>query len=129
MTTKEAIQKALDKGVSIDQMTLSSDSNGSMPIFDETGKLIKLAVGDIQNLYSDWKDLVKEGFAVEEILTLVTSNPAKRIGVYQTKGSIEEGKDADLLILSRDLEIETVMAKGQRMVHQGKVMVRGTFES
>jgi beta-aspartyl-dipeptidase (metallo-type) len=129
MTTKEAIQKALDEGVSIDQITLSSDSNGSMPIFDETGKVIKLAVGDIQNLYLEWRDLVKEGFAFEEILKLVTSNPAKRIGVYQTKGSIEEGKDADLLILSRDLEIETVMAKGQRMVHQGKVMVKGTFES
>jgi beta-aspartyl-dipeptidase (metallo-type) len=129
LTTKQALQKALDDGVSIDQITLSSDSNGSMPIFDETGKVIKLAVGDIQNLYLEWRDLSKEGFAYEEILKLVTSNPAKRIGVYQTKGSIEEGKDADLLILSRDLKIETVMAKGQRMVHQGKVMVKGTFES
>jgi len=129
LTTKQALQKALDDGVSIDQITLSSDSNGSMPIFDETGKVIKLAVGDIQNLYLEWRDLAKQGFAYEEILKLVTSNPAKRIGVYQTRGSIEEGKDADLLILSRDLKIETVMAKGQRMVHQGKVMVKGTFES
>ena len=129
ITTKEAIQKALDEGVSIDQMTLSSDSNGSMPIFDETGKLMKLAVGDIQNLYLDWKDLLKEGFAVEEILKLVTSNPAKRIGVYQTKGSIEKGKDADLLILNKDLELETVMAKGRMMIYQGEQMVKGTFES
>jgi beta-aspartyl-dipeptidase (metallo-type) len=129
MTTKEAIQKALDEGVSIDQMTLSSDSNGSMPIFDETGKLIKLAVGDIQNLYLEWKELVTGGFPLEGMLRLVTSNPAKRIGVYQTKGSIEEGKDADLLILNRELEIETVLAKGQVMIHQGELMVKGTFES
>jgi beta-aspartyl-dipeptidase (metallo-type) len=100
-----------------------------MPIFDEKGKVIKLAVGDIQNLYLEWKDLAKEGFAFEKILALVTSNPAKRIGVYQTKGSIEEGKDADLLILNRDFEIETVMAKGQLMIHQGELMVKGTFES
>jgi beta-aspartyl-dipeptidase (metallo-type) len=129
LTTRQAVKKVLDEGVSTDQITLSSDSNGSMPIFDEKGKVIKLAVGDIQNLYLEWKDLAKEGFAFEKILALVTSNPAKRIGVYQTKGSIEEGKDADLLILNRDFEIETVMAKGQLMIHQGELMVKGTFES
>jgi beta-aspartyl-dipeptidase (metallo-type) len=129
LTTKQALQKALDEGVSIDQISLSSDSNGSMPIFDEKGKVIKLAVGDIQNLYWEWKELVREGFPLEGMVRLVTSNPAKRIGVYQTKGSIEEGKDADLLILNKDFEIDTVMAKGQMMIRQGKVMVKGTFES
>jgi beta-aspartyl-dipeptidase (metallo-type) len=129
LTTKQALQKALDEDVSIDQITLSSDSNGSMPIFDEAGKIIKLAVGDIQNLYFEWKELVKEGFPLDGMVRLVTSNPAKRIGVYQTKGSIEEGKDADLLILNRELEIETVLAKGQVMIQQGELMVKGTFES
>ena len=56
------------------------------------------------------------------------SNPAKRAGIYQNKGSLEEGKDADVLILSDDLKIETVMAKGQMMIHQGNVLVKGTFE-
>ena len=129
LTTKQALQKALDDGVSIDQITLSSDSNGSMPIFDDKGKVVKLAVGDIQNLYTEWKELVREGFPLEGMVRLVTSNPAKRIGVYQTKGSIEEGKDADLLILNGDFEIETVIAKGQVMIHQGKLMVKGTFEA
>jgi beta-aspartyl-dipeptidase (metallo-type) len=129
LTTQQALKKVLDEGVSIDQITLSSDSNGSMPIFDDKGKLIKLAVGEIQNLYLEWKELVREGFPLEGMVRLVTSNPAKRIGVYQTKGSIEEGKDADLLILNRDFEIETVIAKGQVMIHQGKLMVKGTFEA
>jgi beta-aspartyl-dipeptidase (metallo-type) len=129
LTTQQALQKALDEGVSIDQISLSSDSNGSMPIFDEKGNLIKLAVGDIQNLYLEWKELVTAGFPLEGMLRLVTSNPAKRIGVYQTKGSIEEGKDADLLILNKDFEIETVMAKGQVMIYQGELMVKGTFET
>jgi beta-aspartyl-dipeptidase (metallo-type) len=71
---------------------------------------------------------VREGFPLEGMMQLVTSNPAKRIGVYQTKGSIEEGKDADLLILNKDFEIETVMAKGRVMIHQGELMVKGTFE-
>lgn len=128
LTTGKALKMALDEGVSIEQITLSSDSNGSMPIFDEKGAIIKLAVGDIQNLYAEWTGLVKEGFDLEDVLKMVTSNPAKRVGIYQNKGSIEEGKDSDLLILSDDLKIETVIAKGQMMIHRGEVLIKGTFE-
>jgi beta-aspartyl-dipeptidase (metallo-type) len=129
LTTPQALQKALDAGVSIDQITLSSDSNGSMPIFDEQGKLVRLAVGDIQNLFREWKDLVSGGFPVEDMLKLVTANPAKRIGAFSSKGSLEEGKDADLLILSPDLEIDSVMAKGRLLIHQDQLLVKGTFEN
>ena len=128
LTTRKALQRILDGGVSLEQVTLSSDSNGSMPIFDERGKIIELTVGDIQSLYLEWKGLVSEGFLLEDVLKMVTSNPAKRAGIDQTKGSIEEGKDADLLILGSDLRIESVMAKGQMMVDQGKTLVKGTFE-
>jgi beta-aspartyl-dipeptidase (metallo-type) len=128
LTTAKALQMALDRGATIEQITLSSDSNGSMPIFDEKGNMIKLAVGDIQNLYSEWKGLVGEGFPLEDVLKMVTSNPAKRAGIYYCKGSIEEGKDADVLILDQDLNIETVIAKGQMMIHQKEILVKGTFE-
>jgi len=128
LTTGKAIQMALNGGVRVEQITLSSDSNGSLPLFDEKGELIKLAVGDIQNLYLEWKGLVEEGFRLEDALRMVTSNPAKRAGIYQWKGSIEEGKDADLLIFSKDLKIDSVMAKGQLMVHQGNILIKGTFE-
>lgn len=128
LTTARALQTALDGGVNIEQITLSSDSNGSMPVFDEKGEIINLAVGDIQYLHSECKDLVKEGFLLEQVLKMVTSNPAKRAGIDRSKGSIEEGKDADLLILDKDLETETVIAKGQMMIHQRKVLIKGTFE-
>ena len=128
LTTGKALRMALDRGVAMEQITLSSDSNGSMPVFDEKGKLIKLAVGDIQNLYLEWKDLVKQGFPTERVLKMITSNPAKRAGIYQLKGSIEEGKDADLLVLTKDLKIEMVLAKGQIMIQRGEVVVKGTFE-
>lgn len=128
LTTARALQMALDGGVPIEQITLSSDSNGSMPVFNEKGEMIKMAVGDIEYLRRECKDLVKEGFLLEQVLKMVTSNPAKRAGIDCCKGSIEEGKDADLLILDKDLEIETVIAKGRMMVHQRKVLVKGTFE-
>jgi beta-aspartyl-dipeptidase (metallo-type) len=128
LPTSKALQMALDGGVSIEQITLSSDSNGSMPIFDKRGNLVRLAVGEIQNLYLEWRRLVEEGFPMEDTLKMVTSNPAKRAGIYQTKGSLEEGKDADLLILNDDLSIDTVIAKGRTMIQGGKVEVKGIFE-
>ncbi len=128
LSTSRALKMALEEGVSIEQMTLSSDSNGSMPVFDEEGRMIKLAVGEIRKLYLEWRDLVQEGFSLEDTLKLVTSNPARRAGIERQKGSVEEGKDADLLILNEDLTIETVIAKGRLMMGQGQVLVKGTFE-
>ncbi|MGQ9637077.1 MAG: beta-aspartyl-peptidase [Thermodesulfobacteriota bacterium] len=128
LTTAKALRRTIEEGVSMDQITLSSDSNGSMPIFDEKGRLVRLAMGEIKNLYLEMVGLVKEGFPFEEILKLVTINPAKRIGIDSFKGSLEEGKDADLLILNEDLEIESVIAKGKMVIHQGRVLAKGTFE-
>ena len=119
---------AMDAGVSMSQVTLSSDSNGSMPIFDQQGKLIKLAVGDIRNLCLEWKGLVAEGFSLEDTLRMVTLNPAKRVGIDQRKGSLEEGRDADFSILSDDLKLESLMAKGQWMIRGGEILRKGTFE-
>jgi beta-aspartyl-dipeptidase (metallo-type) len=128
-TSVEAIRMALDAGISVDQVTLSSDSNGSMPIFDEKGNVVRLGVGDIQCLFDDWQLLVKAGLSLEDSLKVVTANPAKRGGLFEHKGSIEAGKDADLLILNRDLNIDSVIAKGRLMVDRGKALVKGTFEA
>jgi len=58
----------------------------------------------------------------------VTANPAKRVGLFESKGSLEPGKDADLLILGPDIEIDSVVAKGRLMVHKQDIIVKGTFE-
>jgi beta-aspartyl-dipeptidase (metallo-type) len=127
-TSVEAIRMALDAGVPVDQITLSSDSNGSMPIFDAKGNVAKLGVGDIQCLFEDWQLLVKAGLSLEDSLKIVTANPAKRVGLFESKGSLEAGKDADLLILGSDLDIDSVIAKGRLMVHKQEIIVKGTFE-
>ena len=126
--TGKALALVLNEGIAADQITLSSDSNGSMPVFDEKGKMIRLAVGEIQNLYLECRELVEEEFPMEDILRMVTSNPAKRAGIDRHKGRIEEGKDADLLILGKDFAIDSVIARGRLMIHQGNVLVKGTFE-
>lgn len=128
LSTAKALRMAAEAQVPFERITLSSDSNGSMPVFDEKGRMVRLAVGDIRNLYLEIKDLVREGFPLEDVLKLVTSNPAQRVGIFRTKGSLEEGKDADLLILSQDLEVESVVAKGRIMIEEGEIRLRGTFE-
>jgi beta-aspartyl-dipeptidase (metallo-type) len=128
VATADALRMALAAGVSLDQITLSSDSNGSMPVFDEHGKMTGIAVGEIQNLFAEWKSLAKKGFALEDLTKMVTSNPARRAGLFREKGSLDTGKDADILILNDDLSLESVMAKGRLLVHGREVVVKGTFE-
>jgi beta-aspartyl-dipeptidase (metallo-type) len=127
-TSVEAIQMALEAGVRVDQITLSSDSNGSMPIFDAKGNVVKLGVGDIQCLFDDWRMLLEAGLSMEDSLKIVAANPARRVGLFESKGSLEAGKDADLLILGRKLNIEDVLAKGRLMVHKQALSIKGTFE-
>lgn len=127
-TSVEAVQMALDAGIPVERISLSSDSNGSMPIFDAKGKVTRLGVGDIKCLFEDWQMLVKSGLSMEDSLKIVAANPAERVGLSASKGSIEAGKDADLLILDRKLNVETVIAKGRMMMERGNISVKGTFE-
>ncbi|MBS3737340.1 amidohydrolase family protein, partial [Candidatus Bipolaricaulota bacterium] len=59
---------------------------------------------------------------------LITSNPARRLGIDDRKGSLEAGKDADLLVLSEDLDIEKGFAKGEQIVEDGKGVIEGPYE-
>ena len=52
------------------------------------------------------------------ILPMLTENPAKLIGVYDRKGSIADGKDADLVLLDEKNEIADVYIGGERMTFQ-----------
>ena len=53
------------------------------------------------------------GRSLEEILPLMTENPAKLVGVYDRVGSLEEGKDADVVVLDETCRIEATYVKGE----------------
>lgn len=53
------------------------------------------------------------GLPLEQVLPMLTENPAKLIGVYDKKGSIAEGKDADLVLLDDKNEIAAVLIGGE----------------
>ena len=55
------------------------------------------------------------GKSLEQILPLLTENPAKMLGIYDKKGSIADGKDADIVILDMDNTIKDVFVSGKRI--------------
>ena len=128
ISTEDALKQLIEAGINLKHVSISSDSNGSMPIFDEDGKVVRLAVADIQQLYADWRNLYRSGLPLADALALITANPARRTGLIHRKGSLSVGKDADLLMCTPDLEIDIVMARGRVMIQKGQVLVKGTFE-
>ena len=54
------------------------------------------------------------GYSLEEIIQLFTENPAKLMGIYDRKGSIENGKDADLTLLDEENRVIGVMVGGEQ---------------
>lgn len=52
------------------------------------------------------------GRPLEEILPLLTENPARLIGVFDRKGSIADGKDADLVLLDQNNNVSGVFLRG-----------------
>lgn len=124
-----AVKKALDAGVPLDRITMSSDGNGSMPIFDEKGNTIGVGVASQDSLLKEVCDMVQqEGIALETAIQTVTSNVAKALKIWPAKGSVSVGADADFLILDEKLGMQHVFAKGRQMVKSGKAIVHGTFE-
>ena len=52
---------------------------------------------------------------LEEILMTLTENPAKEMGLWDRKGSIDEGKDADLVLLDAQCNVVHVFARGKQV--------------
>ncbi|WP_208615101.1 N-acetylglucosamine-6-phosphate deacetylase [Streptomyces caeruleatus] len=53
---------------------------------------------------------------VEDAVAALSVNPAKLLGRYDRIGSLEPGKDADLLVLDADFDLKGVMRRGEWVV-------------
>ena len=53
---------------------------------------------------------------------------AESIIKLNNKGSIEKGKDADLVIMDKNLKITEVFARGKMMIENAQIKIKGTFE-
>ncbi|MBT2216088.1 N-acetylglucosamine-6-phosphate deacetylase [Virgibacillus dakarensis] len=69
------------------------------------GSILKMVQG-AQNM------LQLRDVTIEEVIKMAASNPAKQLQVYDHKGSIAVGKDADLLLVDDKLTIEMTICRG-----------------
>lgn len=122
----DAVRAALADGVPFDRITLSSDGHGSMPRFNEAGEMVGLGIGSIMCDIETIREL-KDELGVEKALTPMTKTVAGALGL-ETKGGIAVGKDADLLFLTKDLDIDWVFMMGKVAMRKGEVVMKGAFE-
>jgi beta-aspartyl-dipeptidase (metallo-type) len=112
---------AIEAGVSIDQMTFSSDGNAGLSKIDSNGCKILYKAPIDQNL-AQVKLLIKEGgLDISDAIKLITSNPAKNLSLKH-KGDIAVGADADFCFFNDDLDLQEVIAKGKLMMLNGKIL-------
>ncbi len=109
-------------------VTFSTDSNGSMPIWNERKEMAGVGAGRISSLHQTICAMVKsKGVPLEQAIRPCTSNAARALKL-PGKGRLEPGCDGDLLLLDDKLEIRSVYAMGRQLMWDGKLTFAPKFE-
>lgn len=129
LRASEGLNLLLKDNLNIENITFSSDGNGSLPIFDEIGNLTGVGICSVSTLYSEVREAIQAyDIKIEDAIKVITSNVARVLKLHN-KGIIAPGKDADLVMVDKDeLDIDLVIAMGKIMVKDGEPIVKGTFE-
>lgn len=123
------LRELVDAGIELERVTISSDGNGSRPLFSNDGALIGMATGTVATLRESLNAITAaDVLPFSDALRLITANPADRLGLSAFKGRIASGADADILVLDQDLNIDKVFARGRLMVDGGIPVVKGAYE-
>lgn len=123
----EAIDRWLKSDQPVERLTCSSDGGGCMPTFDDDGELLRMGVGLSDVLGDTIQALLALGYPLEKFLPIFTRNVA-RVLRLPTKGRLGPGLDADLVTLTPEGRIRSVMSRGQWLVQDGDVIRHGPFE-
>jgi beta-aspartyl-dipeptidase (metallo-type) len=124
-----AVRICVERGVPLENITMSSDGNGSMSILGDDGKPVGLLVARLVSLRDELAALIdREGFGLSEAVRIVTSNVADYLKLHG-KGRVAEGFCSDLVLLGKNHEVVHVFAKGRQMVKNSVTIAKGFFES
>lgn len=102
----EAVKMLDDRGVNV---ALITDS----PILSE------------ESFYHHMGEAVREGVPQERVLRMVTINPVRQLGLEDRLGSLEPGKDADIIVvkgrlgLDTDAKVQVTMIDGEIVYQAG----------
>lgn len=97
-----------------------ADSAGKMD--DESSGIpfpMRQLAGSVTNLWDCMKyTVLTAGIPLEDAVRAAAENPAKRLGVFEERGSIAPGKFADLVLMDENLTRTMVLKRGA--VQEGK---------
>ncbi len=122
----EALAHVLREGDAA-RVTMSSDGNGSSPVFDDKGRLVGIGVGAPGRLH--WalrRAVLEQHVPLERALPAVTRNVANALGM-KGAGRIEVGGAADLVALDDDLSVAEVYARGRLAARRGQLELEDPF--
>lgn len=121
--------EAMKRGLPTNHITISSDGHGSWSRYDEFGNLLEIGVADVGCMLQELRCMITEqGIDPERALPCFTSNVAQALGLSGRKGVVQEQADADLLLLDPDWNLRAVIARGDLLMEDGKLLRRGTYE-
>lgn len=122
---------ARDNGL-FDQVSFSTDSGGSMPIWNQDhSRIVGMGVGMPSSLMIELDLLVnKKSVPLEQALRPLTTTPARVYGLESRKGALKVGMDADLVVIDpASFSIRDVVARGCVAVRNGRALKKGYFEA
>lgn len=91
-----------------------SVANGKALLADGT------LAGSILKMNDSVKNILEAAdISLSEAVQMASVNPAKQLNVYDRKGSISVGKDADLTILSNEYQVELTICRGEMAFKKG----------
>ncbi|WP_238579129.1 N-acetylglucosamine-6-phosphate deacetylase [Neobacillus niacini] len=91
-----------------------SVANGKALLADGT------LAGSILKMNDSVKNILEAAdISLSKAVQMASVNPAKQLNVYDRKGSISVGKDADLTILSNEYQVELTICRGEMAFKKG----------
>ncbi|MEZ2657221.1 N-acetylglucosamine-6-phosphate deacetylase [Aneurinibacillus aneurinilyticus] len=94
---------------------------GGQEVIVQNGRAL-LADGTLAGSIVKMKDAATNamrfiGCTLEDIVHMTAVNPAKQLGLFASKGSIAQGKDADLVVLDKEHEVVLTLCRGKIAFH------------
>ena len=114
----------------LDRITLSSDSNGSFPKWNDRLEIVGMGIGKMETLYDTVRHLiVHEHVSVSDAISPITKTVATGLLLYPRKGSVACGSDADLVLLNEtDYSIDSVIALGKVMMENKVLQAKNYYD-
>ncbi|MCD8339209.1 MAG: beta-aspartyl-peptidase [Burkholderiales bacterium] len=121
----DAYVMALKEGAPANRITFSSDGHGSMPRWRD-GEMVGMTICKVSDNLEQLQKLAGM-IGLEKALLPLTRTVTEAL-CLNTKGTVEAGKDADILVMDKNLKPVHLFMRGKQVMKDSEVIVKGTFE-